>query len=126
MTLNENEGRYKRSTFDEVPLSCEVEDREKRCCRYKFVIDFEQMGPDFEFIIQPKRYLANYCAGSCPTYYLPSNANGQLLMGLSRQKHQRCCTPKTVKPLEIIYVDEYGRVVTGLIPEMTIEKCDCS
>lgn len=125
MTLNENEGRYKRS-FDDVPLSCAVEDREKRCCRYKFVINFEQMGPEFDFILQPKRYLANYCAGSCPTYYLPSSGDSQLLVGLSRDKVQRCCTPTKMKPLEIIYVDDSGSVVTGLLPGMTIEKCDCS
>lgn len=125
MSLNENEPRYKRS-FDEVPLSCNVEDRETRCCRYKFVIDFEQMGPDFDFIIQPKRYLANYCAGTCPTYYLPNNIHANLLQGLTRHKLQRCCTPTKMKPLEILYIDDNGSMVTGVLPSMTIEKCDCS
>lgn len=125
MSLNKNDARYKRS-FDEVPLSCTLEDREKRCCRYKFVIDFRKMGAEFDFIIQPKRYLANYCAGNCPTYYMPNNFRATLLQTLTKNSLQRCCSPTKKEKLEILFIDDSGSLVTGKLSGMSIEKCSCS
>ena len=125
ITLNEERGRYKRS-FDEVPTRCKVEDKEDRCCRYTFSLDFSKLGPDFDFIIQPRAFEANYCAGICPNYYLPPDGNSKLLVGLVPQKLQRCCTPTKKSSLQILYVTEDGNYNLGEIPEMTINRCSCS
>ena len=123
--LNEEQGRYRRS-YDEQPESCDIKDNDNRCCRYKFVIDFQDLGKDFDFIIEPRRYLANYCAGSCPTYYLPTDGNSKLLMAFKKPKVQRCCTPVAKEPLKLLYYNEDGGIMLGKIPNMTIQKCNCS
>jgi len=84
------------------------------------------MGEDFDFIIQPRRFLANYCAGTCPTYYLPTDMNSRLLMGLHTPKFKRCCAPALKKDLSILYYDDNGGMLIGKISDMTVEKCQCS
>lgn len=111
-----------KRSLDAMPLHCEPEDNEARCCRYNFVLDFDELGSEFDFIISPKRYYANYCAGNCPSYILPNNL--PLVMGF-RRKVQRCCTPSVVSPLTLIYHDERGGIMQSELPGMSISECSC-
>lgn len=125
LEINEKEynSRNRRSVHSDLPLACNPEDNERRCCRYPFVLDFDELGPDFKFIISPKRYWANYCKGVCPDYVLPSSPNIQLTRGVHRS--QRCCTPSSVDSLTLIYVNENQDIMRGVIPGMSISSCGC-
>lgn len=124
LEINEQlNNRDKRSAYSDMPLACNPEDNEERCCKYPFVLDFDELGPDFEFIISPKRYWANYCKGLCPDYVLPNNANVQLTRGAHRS--ERCCSPSGVASLKLIYMNDYGDVLRGDISGMSISSCGC-
>lgn len=125
--LEFNEAEYnkrnRRSVGSDLPLACDPKDKERRCCRYPFVLDFEELGADFRFIISPKRYWANYCKGICPEYVLPNNVNIQLTRGVN--KARRCCTPTAVNSLTLIYLNDEGDIMKGVIPGMSIQSCGC-
>ncbi|XP_067930041.1 growth/differentiation factor 8-like [Watersipora subatra] len=125
LQLNEKEynRRNKRSLDTDAPLSCHPEDNEQRCCRYPFVVDFDELGPDFKFIMSPKRFWANYCKGICHEYVLPANPNMQLTRGV--HKTERCCSPSSVEPLTMIYMTDEGDILRGNIPGISITSCGC-
>ena len=73
--------------------------------------------------LSPKRYWANYCKGVCPQYILPNNPNIHLTRSVNPA--QRCCTPSSVKSLTLIYMNDEGDIMRGVIPSMSISSCDC-
>lgn len=121
MELNEHDPLLKKRSLDSLPLSCEPGDKEERCCRYNFVLDFTELGGEFDFIVSPKRYYANYCAGKCPTYHLPSLP---ITMGMRRQVN-RCCTPSDMSSLMLVYLDNGHSIVQSELPKMSISSCGC-
>jgi len=123
--LNGKGTRHKRSFDEDINRACKLEDGEKRCCRYPLVIDFDEYGEEYEFIISPRRFTANYCTGSCPLYFVPANVNSQLKMGLGRQM-ERCCTGKVLKPLGLLYMTESNEIIQGELSDVTIETCGCA
>lgn len=127
--LEFNEGEYnnprqKRSLSSDNGLGCNPDDEESRCCRYPFVLDFAELGDDFDFIISPKRYWANYCKGNCPEYILPNTPNLQLTRGLP-PRAQRCCSPTRLNPLTLLYMNEHGDILQGELQGMSISSCGC-
>lgn len=118
-------GRRKR----DLGLECTESSAEERCCRYPFTVDFDEFGPSFDFIITPRRYPANYCAGQCPPAFLPMHTNTQLThvsRRLPANSRQPCCTPRKMEGVFMVYVDDYGTYMQGVLPGMTIKSCGCS
>ncbi|KAF6022972.1 hypothetical protein EB796_018728 [Bugula neritina] len=115
--------RQKRSLSSDLPLACSPEDQEKRCCKYRFVIDFDTMGSDYDFIVVPRRYYANYCKGTCPKYHIPANPHYQLTLNVKTT--QRCCAPSEYSSLNIIFYHDNGSMYEGDLPGMSISACSC-
>ena len=120
-----NNPRQTRSLDTDRPRECKQEDNEPRCCRYPFVLDCDEVGEDFQVIIAPKRYWANYCNGNCPDYALPNTGHMQLMRGLP-QRSQRCFSPSHLQPLTLLYLGEMGDVMRGELQGMTIAECKCT
>ena len=64
-----------------IGLNCEESSPEVRCCRYPLTVDFEAFG--WDWIIAPKRYEANYCAGECPYVFMQKYPHTHLVQQAS-------------------------------------------
>lgn len=120
-------------------LTCDDKTDEVRCCRYPLTIDFVEFG--WEWVIAPKRYEANYCAGECSlftmtgafphTHLLRQTAAGggnrkggnDKLLGSQRGG---CCSPRKMSPISMLYLDNNLNVIYGVLPNMVVDQCDCS
>ncbi|GIY20025.1 inhibin beta C chain [Caerostris extrusa] len=123
----ENNSRSKRAAVD-----CEGES--SSCCRMKFYVSFEDIGWD-SWIVQPEGYFPNACKGSCMNRLdLTVKHHTHVLLRLISKEgtnHSEIaetinCSPKTYKPLSIIYVDNKGLKVISNLPDMSVSECACS
>lgn len=105
-----------------MSLDCRESDNEKRCCRYPLSVDFETFG--WDWVIAPKRYEANYCAGECAMSFLPRYTHTHIWQ-LSTSA-QPCCSPRKMSPLKLLYFDKNYNIVYSVLPNMIVEKCSCS
>uniref|UniRef100_U5EPI3 Putative myoglianin n=1 Tax=Corethrella appendiculata TaxID=1370023 RepID=U5EPI3_9DIPT len=110
--------RTKRS----LSLNCNEHDNETRCCRYPLTVNFENFG--WDWIIAPKRYEANYCAGECTMSFLPKYQHTHVWQ-LSTSAIP-CCSPKKMSPIKLLYFDLSFNIIYSTIPNMIVEKCSCS
>lgn len=101
-------------------LFCEP--NENRCCRHPLTVDFEKFG--WDWIIAPKRYDANYCAGECRLTYMPKYPHTHVWQ-LSTSANP-CCSPRKMKAIKLLYFDERLNIVFSSIPNMIVETCFCS
>ena len=107
---------------------CEVSSKEVNCCRYPLTIDFDEFGFDWEFVLQPRRFQAWYCAGDCPLSYYSSSPHSHLV-SLQRDEHLPggpCCTPAVMSPISMIYFTGDGSIVSKVLPKMVVEACGCN
>ena len=102
---------------------CNEEGSETHCCRYPLLVDFESYG--WDWIIQPKRYLAYYCSGECNFAFLMSSAYGHLLQQTSKGNGP-CCTPRKMSQISMLYFDQDYNIVYGTLPSMVVDRCGCS
>ncbi|GMS90078.1 hypothetical protein PENTCL1PPCAC_12253, partial [Pristionchus entomophagus] len=104
---------------------CTPEMKEKGCCLYDLVVDFEQIG--WKFIIAPLKYNAYMCSGDC-AHSKKDTVYGEL-DGTSRLQatnyNGACCHPDSYDGLDVIYLNDKGEVITTKIPNMLVTKCSC-
>ncbi|KAI9559653.1 decapentaplegic-like protein [Daphnia sinensis] len=102
------------------------------CQRRKLTVDFNEIGWG-EWIISPKTFEAQYCAGRCPfplTKELnPTNhATIQSIVhaiGGHPEVPAPCCVPDVLSSLTLLYFDDNRNVVLKNYPSMTAESCAC-
>ena len=114
-------------------LSCDEDTDEWRCCLYPLEVNFDEFGPDWDFIIEPRRYTANFCAGECP-YSFASTPNAHLVH-LQRGDSRRtsggpCCTPRKMIGLNMIHltnddVNQNMKLLVTELPNMIVTECAC-
>lgn len=109
--------RTKRSS-----LRCAKGSAESRCCRHELTVDFDKFG--WDWIIAPKKYDANYCAGECKIAFMQQYAHTHV-MQLSTAANP-CCSPRKMTPMQLLYFDTQLNIVLGTIPNMIVEECFCS
>lgn len=109
--------RTKRSS-----LRCSKGSTESRCCRHDLTVDFDKFG--WDWIIAPKKYAANYCAGECKIAFMQQYAHTHV-MQLSTAANP-CCSPRKMTPMQLLYFDSQLNIVLGTIPNMIVEECFCS
>lgn len=112
----------KKRVKRELSMTCKEGDYERRCCMYPLKVDFEQFG--WDFIIAPKQYEANYCAGECAINFLPQYTHTNL-MQLSTSA-PACCSPKKMQPLSLLYFNRKEQVIYTKMENMVVETCGCS
>ncbi len=100
------------------------------CCLKPLTIDFiEDLG--FDFVIQPKRFNANYCEGFCPEvseeYMTP-----QLFEFLSRLGDnspagsvEPCCAGNTYQSLEVL-MRVNGVLIIEELQQVVVNSCRCA
>ena len=70
--------------------------------------------------------MANMCQGDCRLgKTAPDNPYTHILQQADKDM-ALCCTPKKMKNLEMLYVDENNNVLVGNLPNMKVERCGCA
>ncbi|XP_070504724.1 growth/differentiation factor 8 [Chironomus tepperi] len=103
-------------------LICPKDSTEHRCCRHPLTVDFEKFG--WDWIIAPKRYDANYCAGECQIAFMQKYAHTHVVQ-LSTAANP-CCSPRKMSSMQLLYFDANLNIILGTIPHMIVEDCFCS
>lgn len=113
--------RYRRTIMSNNPSLT--------CARHEYEIDFNQFSFG-RWIVQPKRFNAYTCSGSCPNplspQYYPSN-HAILLSLIHSQKEygqQPLCVPVRLKPLCLLYYDR-DELVIKYHRDMIVQECGC-
>lgn len=113
--------RYRRTILPTNPTST--------CAKHEYEIDFNQFSFG-QWILQPKRFNAYVCSGSCPNplspEYYPSNHAILLSLIRSQKEHgqQPLCVPVRLKPLCLLYYDR-DELVIKYHRDMIVQECGC-
>ena len=113
--------RFRRTILPENPRST--------CAKHEYEIDFQQFSFG-RWIVQPKRFNAYTCSGSCPNplsaQYYPSNHAILLSLIRSQREHgqQPLCVPVRLKPLCLLYYDR-DELVIKYHRDMIVQECGC-
>ncbi|ELU18783.1 hypothetical protein CAPTEDRAFT_184704 [Capitella teleta] len=102
------------------------------CSKRTLVIDFADIGWS-EWIISPKSFEANVCAGSCPfprakNLMASNHATLQSLVravGIQEGVPAPCCVPEQLSSLTLLYFDQDKNVVLKNYNGMTVQSCSC-
>ena len=118
--------RHKRS---DERLECVQSDKKRRCCRYPLWVSFADIGWD-DWVVAPDGYQAYYCDGSCPHRYKTAHsfAGIKSLINLYNPAAAPapCCTATKLSPINLLHLNEQGRVVVSVYEDMVVEECKCS
>lgn len=114
--------RFRRTILPENPRST--------CAKHEYEIDFRQFSFG-QWILQPKRFNAYTCSGSCPNplsprYYPSNHAILLSLIRSQREEHaqQPLCVPVRLKPLCLLYYDR-DELVIKYHRDMIVQECGC-
>ncbi|XP_070566808.1 growth/differentiation factor 8-like [Ptychodera flava] len=113
--------RKKRSSG----MKCNEHSSEKKCCHYPLTVDFEEFG--WDWIIAPKIYEANYCAGECPHNFLPKYSHTHITEGADINGNVgACCTAVETSEITMLYFNTSENILFGRLPNMVVESCGCA
>ncbi|XP_063240597.1 uncharacterized protein LOC134541253 [Bacillus rossius redtenbacheri] len=102
-------------------IECNATSEEKRCCRYPLTVDFDYL--EWDWVVAPKTYEANYCAGDCTYAFLPRYPHSYIVQVTNRTI---CCGPRKMSPISMVYFNKEHHIVFSTLPGMSVEKCGCS
>ncbi|CAH1244259.1 BMP6 [Branchiostoma lanceolatum] len=118
--------RYYNDTGSEVRGRRQVRD----CRRHDYYVVFDDIIQP-EFILQPPRYNAGRCRGTCgrpfPTHV--NSTNHALLMSLLHERDPRvvpapCCVPVAYSPISVM--EQHGdNIKVKPYPNMRVDACGC-
>ncbi|CAF1522373.1 unnamed protein product, partial [Didymodactylos carnosus] len=108
--------------------------QDQKCSVKSFAVDFSDIGWS-DWIIEPKRYMANLCSGSCEFQHIRSgkSTNHALLQSMIRRLGVRsdtqlpaiCCNPEKYSSLPVFYKSSEQNYFIRLLPDMIIDSCHC-
>lgn len=116
--------KKRRSRRNSEGLTCTEESPETRCCRYPLKVDFEAFG--WDWIIAPKSYEANYCAGECQHMFMPKYPHTQLVRYSNTTVAGPCCAPLKTSRISMLYFDNDLNIIFGYLPDMVVDRCGCA
>ncbi|XP_018020242.1 growth/differentiation factor 8-like [Hyalella azteca] len=98
---------------------------ETRCCRFPLPVNFTEHN--FDFIVAPKVYMANFCNGTCDYLYAQQHIHMAMVQKIhsGTATHGPCCGAKELMPLNMLYYDHDRKIRFDTINDMIIEKCSC-
>lgn len=108
-------------------MTCEEGGSERRCCRYPLVIDFESFR--WDWIIAPRSYHAYYCSGDCPFSYIQTQHTHTRVvqqMRVDASNGGSCCSPRDLSPISLLYFDTNMNIISGVLPGMVVNRCNCA
>ena len=112
--------RRKRQSLAEADSSC--------CSLTPLYIDFHRdLG--YYWIIEPKGYWANECAGECPNFLESDVEHGQILSLYysvnPAASASPCCVSKAYEPIDVLYVTDKGKLKVKEMSDMIAAECTC-
>ncbi|XP_065567265.1 growth/differentiation factor 8-like isoform X2 [Artemia franciscana] len=121
VNLKPGKPRHKRT----IGLSCDENSEETRCCKFPLTVDFDELG--WDWIIAPKRYEANFCAGECPLAFLQKFPHSHIVQQANPPGTSGlCCAPRKLSSITMLYFDNDFNIIYGLLPGMVVDRCGCS
>jgi transforming growth factor beta-3 len=117
-------------------LDCTNGKQSQYCCRYNLVADFDLIG--WDFIIQPRHYMAFFCAGDCPYSFNPATGHSKVSYVAKDNPRKDdswiqasknagpCCTGVRASSLDMIYFDENEHIRFGHLKNMIVNECACA
>jgi len=123
-----SEIRSKRQSTTQPGIGfCESEDT-TTCCLHALTIDFrEDLG--FNFVIQPKRFDANYCSGFCPEVgtFTPQVFEFYSRLGASSPvgSIEPHCGINSTRSLEVLQRVN-GVLIIEELRDVIVSSCGCS
>ncbi|XP_047124370.1 growth/differentiation factor 8 [Hydra vulgaris] len=93
----------------------------EECCRSSITINFKDLGWE-SWILAPKTYESYYCSGTCKENSNTNLPHFQLLK--SNNNKGKCCVPKSMSSLAILYVGSEG-IIKKDLPNMIVDECWC-
>ncbi|MEE6490381.1 hypothetical protein FKM82_015862 [Ascaphus truei] len=105
-------------------LDCDEHSTETMCCRYPLTVDFEAF--EWDWIIAPKRYKANYCSGECGIEFLQKYPHTHVVYQANpKGPSGPCCSPTKMSSINMLYFNDDAEVIHGKIPAMVVDRCGC-
>ncbi|KAF0756164.1 protein DVR-1 [Aphis craccivora] len=103
-----------------------------QCRMEKLVLNFADIGWE-DWVIYPKGFETNYCAGSClfPLGKGSKPTNHATVQSLARSfgrlwdLPEPSCVPDTLAPLTLLYMDRSNHVLLKSYPDMRVLTCSC-
>ncbi|XP_076349017.1 growth/differentiation factor 8-like [Tachypleus tridentatus] len=106
-------------------LECDLNSNEIRCCRYPLTVDFIEF--EWDWIIAPRRYEANYCSGECPFVFLQRYPHTHIVQQVDPNGSiSPCCAPSEVSTISMLYYEDNSHIILGYLPGMLVKRCGCS
>ena len=104
------------------------------CCREKLTVDFAEIGLQ-QHIIEPKRFEAYHCVGTCGSYSLSATTRVDIIksvMNSMQRKNKKidhikfCCTAARSSSQKLIYYNnDKTKIRSRNVEGLVIEECDC-
>ncbi|XP_033639931.1 growth/differentiation factor 8-like [Asterias rubens] len=108
-------------------LICSESQPEERCCRYPLRVVFADF--QWDWILMPKAYEANYCSGLCPRMRLQQYSHTKIMSIMNPPPEGYmgpCCSASYMSPLTVLYFDDKQDIKYSLLNNMRVESCSCS
>lgn len=103
---------------------------QKFCGKNSMYVHFGELKWN-DWIIAPDGFEAWTCSGKCP-FPLPSNmksTNHAIMQMLAHlmdpQVPEPCCVPTRLRPISVLYYDDYSNVVLKEYRNMIVDSCGC-
>ncbi|XP_022087557.1 growth/differentiation factor 8-like [Acanthaster planci] len=108
-------------------LICMENQPTERCCRYPLRVVFADF--QWDWILIPKAYEANYCSGLCPRMRLQQYTHTKIMSMVNPPPDGYmgpCCSASDMAPLTVLYFDENADIKYSLLTNMKVESCSCA
>ena len=109
--------------FPREVKKCDASTKQKNCCLYSLVVDFDSFN--WDWIIAPKRFEANYCAGECPLFYNNDKIHSQMI-GRVNKNIKFCCSSNRMSAISVLYFDQNDSIKMEKIPGIVANSCSCA
>ncbi|XP_038044317.1 growth/differentiation factor 8-like [Patiria miniata] len=108
-------------------LICMENQPAERCCRYPLRVVFADF--QWDWILMPKAYEANYCSGLCPRMRLQQYTHTKIMSMVNPPPEGYmgpCCSASDMSPLTVLYFDDNADIKYSLLTNMVVESCSCA
>ena len=125
LQLRLRDDRLHRNKRSSNGPTCYEDAPQDHCCRYHLEVDFSSF--DWDWIIAPNFFVANFCSGSCPRMFNAEYPHTQIMSMLGNDKYPGpCCSASDMSSLTLLYFDDNYNIKYSELPNMVVQRCSCS
>ena len=120
--------RMRRQLLDHRFCGSDAQQLSRLCCLRSFYVDFRR-DLQWNWIMEPKGYYANYCRGDCP-YLWADDTYHTTVTGLYHSRNptaaaQPCCVTKDLLSIIVLHRSKSGAPQVEELPGMVAASCKC-